>query len=142
MSNILYQRESKVYLFIFLPLNIKLSLCYHFTQIYFIKVFNEKVFFNTILISQIQKYLFFTFNISKFIKFCIQLNINPMKSTMVSKWNLNKIWIYFLVFLSKKFNVLFHYNLRKFNYIFYNVFTHSIGPCIYYWLICPIHGQF
>jgi hypothetical protein len=45
----------------------------------------KKYFLNTILISQIQKYLLPTFIIAKFLKFCIQLNINPMESTMVSK---------------------------------------------------------
>jgi hypothetical protein len=74
-------------------LNIEYSLCYNFTQTYFIKFFNEKILLNTMSISQIQNYLFPTFIIAKFFKFCIQININPMESTMVSKWDLNKIWI-------------------------------------------------
>jgi hypothetical protein len=56
-------------LFIFLPLNIQWSLCYNFTQIYFINFSNEKAFLNTILTSQIQKYLFPTFIIPKFLNF-------------------------------------------------------------------------
>jgi hypothetical protein len=42
------------------------------------------------LTNQIQKYLFFTLIIPKFFKTFIQLDTNPMKSTMISKWNLNK----------------------------------------------------
>ncbi len=83
-----YFTKEKVKLFIFLPLNIQWSLCYNFTQIYFIKF-------------SMKKYLFPIFVISKFLKICIQFNIKAMESTMVSKWNLNKIWIYFLVFLLK-----------------------------------------
>jgi hypothetical protein len=49
------------------------------------KNFNEKVILSTILTNEIQKYLFITFIISKFLKLCIQLNINPIKSIMVSK---------------------------------------------------------
>jgi hypothetical protein len=54
-----------------------------------------------------KKYLFPTFIIAKFHKFCIQLKINPMESTMVSKWNLNRIWIYFFVFLSKNYFIFY-----------------------------------
>jgi hypothetical protein len=49
------------------------------------KFSNEKVLLNTILASQIQKYLSPTFIIPKFLKFCSQINTNPMESTMVSK---------------------------------------------------------
>jgi hypothetical protein len=56
--------------------------------------------------------------------FCNQLNINPMGSTMVSKWNLSKNWIVFLVFLWKKY---FFLNLIFFRQLFfcikYHVFT-------------------
>jgi hypothetical protein len=61
------------------------SLCYNFTQIYFIKFSNEKVFLNTILANQIQKFLFPIFIIPKFLEFYIHLHTNPMESTMVSK---------------------------------------------------------
>ncbi len=37
------------------------------------------------IVSQIQKYLFLTFIIPKFFKFCIQFNTNPMESITVSK---------------------------------------------------------
>jgi hypothetical protein len=58
---------------------------YNFTLIYFIRFSNEKVFLNTILTNRIQEYLFPTFTIPKLVKFYIQLNINAMESTMVSK---------------------------------------------------------
>jgi hypothetical protein len=54
---------------------------FEYTMIYFIKF----SILNTILTNQIQKYLLPTFIIPKFFKFCIQLNINPMENTMVSK---------------------------------------------------------
>ncbi len=111
------QPKRKWNLFICLLLNIKWSLCYNFTQIYFIKFSNEKVLLNTILTSQIKKYLFLTFIIPKFLKFCIQLNINPMESTMVLEWNLNKIWIYFLCFCQKLSHFLLHFKSRTFNCI-------------------------
>ncbi len=57
----------------------------YFTHIYFIKFYSEKVLLNTILTHQIQKYMYLTFIIPKFLKFCNQANINPMESTMVSK---------------------------------------------------------
>jgi hypothetical protein len=50
---------------------------------WFIQNFNEKVILKTTLMNQIRKYLFITFNIPKKFKFCIQLNINPIKTTMV-----------------------------------------------------------
>jgi hypothetical protein len=56
--------------------------------------------------SEIQKYLFISCIIERFFKLCIQLNINPKESTMVSKWNLNKIWTYFLLFLAKMISFL------------------------------------
>jgi hypothetical protein len=71
------------------------------SQIYSIKFSNEKILLNTILASQIQKYLSPTFIIPIFFKTFIQFNTNPMESTMVSKWNICKNWIYFLVFLWK-----------------------------------------
>ncbi len=114
---ILPKRKKK--LFIFLPLHIQWSLSFNFTQIYFIKFSNEKILLNTILASQIQKHLFPTFIIPIFFKFCIQLNTNPMESTMVSKWNLSKNWIYFYVFLWKTIYFLTWY-------FFVNLFLYKI----------------
>jgi hypothetical protein len=61
-----YSTKEKVK-FIFFP-------SFEYTMIfmlYFIKFYNEKILLNTILASEIQKYLFPTFIIPKFIKFCI-----------------------------------------------------------------------
>jgi len=85
-----YQREVKFIYFPSFEYTNDQSLCYNFTQIYFIKSSNEKVLLSTILTNQIQKYLFATFIIPKFFKFCIQFYTNPMENTIVSKWNLNK----------------------------------------------------
>jgi hypothetical protein len=71
------------------------------SQIYSIRFSNKKVLLNTILANLIQKYLSSTFIIPNFFKFFIQFNTNPMESTMVSKWNVNKKWIYYLAFLWK-----------------------------------------
>ncbi len=121
MGFLFLERESKI--LSFFPLNIQWSLCYNFIQTYFIQIFIEKVLLNTILTSQIQKYLFPTFIIPKILKFCIQFNINPMECIIISKWNLNKIWIYFLVFLLKSISFLFHFSSRTFRCIFYRAFT-------------------
>ncbi len=64
--------------------------------------------------SQIQKYLFITFIIPKFLKFCIQLNINPIESTMVqneffSIFGQNDLIFYFILIqghLIVYFNIL------------------------------------
>jgi hypothetical protein len=59
-----------------------------------------------------------------FTLFCFDPNINSMESTtLVSKWNLNKIWIYFLLFCQKLLQFLFHFKSRTFNYILYHAFT-------------------
>ncbi len=81
-----------------MPLNIQWYLCYNFTHVYFIKFSNEKVGLNTISTNQFQTYLLFTFIIPIFLKFCSWFTINPIKSSIVSKWNLSEIWIYFLCF--------------------------------------------
>jgi hypothetical protein len=120
VSNIFYQRKSKIYLFSFLW--IYNDFYHYFTHIHFIKCFNEKILLNTISANQIQKYLFPTFIIPKLFKFCIQLNTNPMENTMVSKWNLSKNWIYFLMF-SWKF-VLFKLDF------FCQLFLYKI-PCFH-----------
>jgi hypothetical protein len=63
----------------------------------------KKLGLNTILTSQFQTYLFLTFIIPKFLKFCNWFTINPIEGSIVSKWNLSKIWIYFLAFSWKCF---------------------------------------
>jgi hypothetical protein len=96
-----YSTKEKIDFFLVRPLNIQWSLCYNSTNVYFIKFFNENVGLNTILTIQFQTYLFPTFIIPKFLKFCSWFIINPIEGSIVSKWNLSKIWIYFLVFLWK-----------------------------------------
>jgi len=91
-------------------------LCYKFINAYFIKFSNEKISLNTILTNQFQIYLFSTFIISKF-------TINPVKGSIVSKWNLSKIWIYFLVFSWKTTFFLYWY--------FFDNFLKYILPCFH-----------
>jgi hypothetical protein len=101
---------------------------------------NEKVLLNTILANQIQKYLFPTFIIPKFFKLCIQQNTNSMESTMVSKWNLSKNWIYFLFFCENlslfKFDFfcqLFLYKYHGFTPLACNYPYGSILECLESW---------
>ncbi len=105
------------------PLNIQWSLCYNFIHAYFIKFSIEKIGLNTILTSQFQTYLFPTFIIPKFLKFCSWFTINPIEGSIVSKWNVSKIWIYFLVFLWKTAYFLTWYFFGNFFCILYHVFT-------------------
>jgi hypothetical protein len=96
VSSISYQRESMIYLFSFLWI---------YNDLYVITS-HKSISLNFLMkntskhhiASQIQKYLFLTLIIPKNFKFCIQLDTNQMESIMVSKWNLSKNWIYFLVF--------------------------------------------
>jgi hypothetical protein len=114
------------------PLNIQWSLCYNFIHIYFIKIFNKKVGLNTILTNQFQTYLFLTFIISKFLKFCSWFTINPIEDSIVSKQNSSKIWIYFLMFLWKTTSFLtwpFHGN---FLCTLYHAFTPILLPHIHF----------
>ncbi len=92
-----------------MPLKIQWSLCYNFIQVYFIKFLNEKVGLKAILISQFQMHLFLTFIIPKFLKFCSWFSINPIEDSIVSKWNLSRIRIFFCVFMKKYFflNMIF-----------------------------------
>jgi hypothetical protein len=106
-----------------MPLNIKWSLCYNFIYVYFIKFLNEKIGLNTILTSQFQTYLFPTSIIPKFLKFCNWCTINLIESSIVSKWNVNKIWIYFLMFLWKNYLFLNLIFFCQFFCIFYHVWT-------------------
>jgi hypothetical protein len=93
VSSIFYQREGR---FVFLWDN---GLCViNFIHVYFIKVSNKNVGLNTTLTNWFQTYLFPTFIIPKFLKICKWFIINTMEGSIVSKWNLNNIWIYFLLF--------------------------------------------
>jgi len=129
LESIFYQRESRF--FLVMPLNIQWSLCYNFIYVYFIKFSNEKVGFNTILSSQLQMYLFPTFIIPIFSKIYGSFTINPIEGSIVSKWNLSKIWIYFLVFFWKTTSFLTWY-------FFINFFLYTL-PCFHhtiYQIIC------
>ncbi len=111
-----------IYIYIYIlvrPLNIQWSLCYNFIHIYFINFSNEKVGLNTILTSQFQTYLFLTFIIPIFLKICSWFTINPIEGWIVSKLNLSKIWIYFLVFSWKISFILIWYFFDNFFYILY-----------------------
>ncbi len=96
---IFYQRESRIYLF---------SLLWIYNDLYVITS-HKSISLNFLM----KKYFWTPYWLVKFkstcsllllfqnFKFCIRLNINQIESIMVSKWNLNKIWIYFIVFLFK-----------------------------------------
>ncbi len=122
MSTIFYQRENRFFfwwsLWIYNDLYVIISYMY-----ISLKFFNEKVGLNTILTSQFQNYLFPIFIIPKFLKFCNWFAIKPIEGSIVSKWNLSKIWIYFLVFLWKTASFLTWYFFVNFFYILYYVFT-------------------
>jgi len=60
------------------------SLYPNLIHIYLMKFYYEKIFLNTISISQFQKYLLSTFIILKFLKFYIQFIINSMECIMIS----------------------------------------------------------
>jgi hypothetical protein len=122
MCQIYYTKE-KVDFFLMEPLNIQWFLCYNFIHVNFIKISNEKVSLNTILTNQFQTYLFPTFIIPKFLKFCSWFTINPIEVSIVSKWNLNKIWIYFLMFLLKTVSFLTWCFFSNFFCILYHAFT-------------------
>ncbi len=83
----------------------------------------KKVGLNTILTSQFQTHLFPTFIILKFLEFCSWFAINPIKDSIVSKWNLSKIWIYFLMFSWKIASFLTWHFFNNFFNILYHVFT-------------------
>jgi hypothetical protein len=98
--------------FLVRPLNIQWSLCYNFIHVYFIKFSNEKVGLNTLLTNQFQTYLFFTFIIPKFLKFCSWFKINPIEGSIVSKWNYIKFESTFLCFMKNYFfNLIFFWQL-------------------------------
>jgi hypothetical protein len=118
-----YFTKEKIDFFGVRPLNIQWSLCYKFIHVYFIKFSNENVGLNTILTIQFQTYLFLTFIIPFFLKFCSWYTINPIKGSIVSKWNLSKIWIYFLVFSWKIVFFLTSYFFSNFFYILHHAFT-------------------
>jgi hypothetical protein len=120
----IYSIKEKVVFFFVRPLNTQWSLCYNFIHVYFIIIFNEKVGLNTILTNQFQTYLFPTFVILKFLKFCSWFTINPIGGSILFKWNLSKIWIYFLVFSWKTTSFLIWYFFGNFFYILYHAFTH------------------
>jgi hypothetical protein len=101
------------------PLNIWWYLCYNFIHIYCIKFSNEKIGLNTILTSQFQTYLFLTFIILKFLKFCNWFTINPIEGSIVSKWKLNLLSCVFVkncpFFNLIFFRQLFLYTLQCFH---------------------------
>ncbi len=113
------------------PLNIQWCSCYNFIHVYFIKFSNEKVGLNTMLISQIQTYLFPTFIIPNFLKFCNWFTINPIEGSIVSKQNWSRIWIYFLVFLWKNAFFLTWNFFGNFFFILYHAFT----PKYFIWVV-------
>ncbi len=121
MSSIFY-KEKIDFFFLGRTLDIQWSLCYKFIHVYFIKFSNENIGLNTILTIQFQTYLFLTFIIPKFLKFCSWYPINPIEGSIVSKWNLSKIWIYFLVFSWKIAFFLTWYFFNNFFYILYHAF--------------------
>jgi hypothetical protein len=57
------------------------------------------------------------------LKFCSWFTINPIEDSIVSKWNLNKIWIYFFVFLWKIAFFLTWYFYNNFFYVLYHALT-------------------
>ncbi len=117
-------KRSRIYLFSFLWIYNDQSLCYKFTQIYFIKSSNDKTLLSTILTNQNKKYLFPTFIIPKCFKFCIQFNTNPMENTMVSKWNLNKNEYTFLCFHDKLY--LFILDIFSSNFLYKIPYIHHL----------------
>ncbi len=94
-------------------------------HVYFLKFSNEQVGLNTILTSQFQTYLFLTFIIPKFLKFCSWFTINPIEGSIFLKWNLNKIWIYFVMFLWKIAYFWTWYFFDNSFCILYHVFIHD-----------------
>ncbi len=118
-----YSTKENVDFFLVRALSIQLSLCYNFIHVYFIKFSNEKVGLNTILTNQFQTYLFPTFIIPKFLKFCSWFIINPIGGSIVFKWNLSKIWIYFLVLSWKTTYFLIWWFFGNFFCILYHAFT-------------------
>ncbi len=115
-------------------MNIQWSLSYNFIHIYFTKFYIEKVGLNTILTSQFQTYLFPTFIIPKFLKVCRWFTINPIQCSIVSKWNLSKIRIYFLMFSWKIASFLTWYFSHNFFFILYHAFTlmHIMRNCLHF----------
>jgi hypothetical protein len=95
-----------------------------FIHVYFIKLSNGKIGLNTILTNQFQTYLFTTFIIPKFLKICNWFTINLIEGSIVSKWNLSKIWIYIFVFLWETTSFLTWYFFNNFFSILYHAFTH------------------
>jgi hypothetical protein len=138
-----YSTNDKIDFFLARPLNIQWSLCYNFIHVYFIQFANEKVGLNTILISQFKTYLFLTFIIPKFLKFCIWFTINPIEGSIVSKWNLNKIlnllpcvFLKICLFLNLIFfQQLFLYTLQCFHPQVTND-LHEVATIIFH-LCCP-----
>jgi hypothetical protein len=118
-----YSIKEKIIFFLVRPLNIQWSLCYNFINIYFIKFSNEKVLLITILTGQFQTYLFLTFIIPIFLKLCSWFTINLIEGSIVSKWNLSKIWTYFLMFLWQTTSFLTWYFFDNFFCILYHAFT-------------------
>jgi len=119
-----YFTKEKVDFFLVRPLNIQWSLCYNFIHVYFIKFSNEKAGLNTILTNQFQTYLFPTFIIPKILKFFSWFTINPIEGSIVSKGNLSKLWIYFLVFSWKTVSFLTWFFFSNFLCILYHAFTY------------------
>ncbi len=113
--------KKKLICFLVMPLNIQWCLCYNFIHVYFIKISNEKLGLNTILTNQFQTYLFLTFIIPKFLRFCSWFTISPIEGLIVSKWNLSKIWIY-LCFCEK---YLF-FKLDIFSSTFFCILYHAL----------------
>jgi hypothetical protein len=105
------------------PLNIQWFLCYNFIHVYFIKFSNGKIGLNTILTNQFQPYLFTTFIIPKFLKFCSWFTISPIEGSIVSKWNLSKIWFIFLCFREKLPFFLIWYIFSHFFFVLYHALT-------------------
>jgi hypothetical protein len=113
----MYSTKEKIDILLVRPLNIQWYLCYNFIHVYFIKNCNEKIGLNTILTSQFQTYLFLTFIIQKFLKFCSWFTTNPIEGSKRLK-----IWTYFRMFLWKT---------TLFNLTFFQQFFLYTLPCFH-----------
>jgi hypothetical protein len=91
---------------------------------------------NTILTDQFQTYLFLTFIIPIFLKFCSWFTINPIEGSIVSKWNLIKLRIYFLAFSWKNASFLIWYLFSNFSSIFYHAFTQESNSLTSWFFLC------
>jgi hypothetical protein len=128
MSSIFYQRRFVFWWSPWIYNDLYAITSYMYISLNFLM---KKIVLNTILTNQSQTYLFPTFIIRKILKFYNWFTINSIEDSIVSKWNLSKIWIYFLVFSWKTtsfFNFIFFWQLFMYTlscFHPYPIATHS-----------------